>query len=120
MKMRLALAALGGFVVGMVAMWCLVARTTGPVFANQYLGEVMNKANTVACIRAGRPMEVVSNIDVSLPNDVLAVDRGFREYPASTNVLCAVRDYYEQNHLAVPPKIRGVLDSLPSRPVALQ
>jgi hypothetical protein len=116
MKLKLSIAALAGLIVGLVAMWFLVARTTGRVFGNQYLVGVMDQANVALHIRAGRQMQLLTNIEASLPSYVLAVDQEFRGYPGSTNALWMVKAYYERNQITIPSEIRGILDSLPPKP----
>ena len=56
----------------------LVKQTPVKVFANQYLVGVMGQANVALHIRAGKQMELVTNIEAALPNYVLAVDEGFK------------------------------------------
>jgi hypothetical protein len=116
MKIKVILAALGGLVVGVVAMWFLVARTTGQVFANQYLIAVMDQANVALHIRAGKEGELLKTIEAGLPLYVLAVERDFRDHPGSTNALWMVRAYYKRNNIPVPSEIRHVLESLPPQP----
>ncbi len=116
MKTKLALATVGGLIVGVVAMWLLVARTTGRVFANQYLIGVMDQANVALHIRAGRQMELLTNIEAALPSYVLAVDQQFRGDPGSTNALWMVKAYYVRNQVAIPAEIQSIMDSLPPQP----
>ena len=116
MNLKLSLAALAGLVVGVVATWFLVVRPTGRVVANAYLVGVMDQANVALHIRAERQMELLTNIEASLPSYVLAVDQGFRGYPGSTNALWMVKAYYERNKIAIPSEIKGILDALPPKP----
>ena len=116
MKIKIFLSVLAGFVLGVVAMWVLVKQTTVKVFANQYLVGVMDQANVALHIRAGKQMELLTNIEAALPSYVLAVDEGFRGHAASTNALWMVKAYYERNQIVIPPEIKGILDSLPSKP----
>ena len=116
MKFKAFLSVFAGFVLGVVAMWFVVKQTTVKVFANQYLVGVMDQANVALHIRAGKQMELLTNIDASLPGYVLAVDDGFRGNPGSTNALWMVRAYYERNAMAIPPEIKGILESLPPKP----
>jgi len=116
MKIKIFLSVLAGFVLGVVAMWFVVKQTTVKVFANQYLVGVMDQANVALHIRAGKQMELLTNIEAALPSYVLAVDEGFRGNAASTNALWMVRAYYERNQIVMPPEIKGILDSLPPKP----
>lgn len=116
MKLKLSLAAFAGLIVGVLVMWVLVARTTGRVFADQYLISVMDQVNVALHIRADKQKELLTNIESSLPNYVLTVDREFRSFPGSTNALWMARAYYERNQIAVPVEIRSILDSLPAQP----
>ena len=115
-KIKVVLAAVGGLIVGVVAMWFLVARTTGRVFANQYLIGVMDQANVALHIRAGRQMELLTNIEAAFPAYVMAVDQQFRGDPGSTNALWMVKAYYVRNQIAIPGQIRSILDALPPQP----
>ena len=116
MKTKMTLAALAGLVLGVVAMWFLVARTTGRVFANQYLISVADQANVALHIRAGRQLTLLTNIEAALPSYALVVDQEFRGQSESTNALWMIRAYYERNQVTIPPEIRGILDSLPVKP----
>jgi len=116
MKIKIALAALAGLVVGVVAMWFLVARTTGQVFTNLYLSGVMDQANVALHIRAGKQMTLLTNIEAALPTYVLAVDQEFRGDAGSTNALWMVKAYYVRNGIPIPPAISGILDALPPKP----
>ena len=115
-KIKITFAVLAGLVVGVVAMWFLVARTTGRVFANQYLVGVMDQANVALHIRAGKQMDLLTNIEASLPEYVLAVDQEFKDHSNSMNALWMVKAYYERNQIAIPAEIRSILDSLPPKP----
>ena len=116
MKIKLLFAGLVGVIVGVAAMWVLLARTTGQVFANQYLSSVMDQANVALHIRAGKQIELATAIETRLPEYVLEVDKDFRGHAGSTNALWMVRAYYERNNIAIPSKIKGILDSLPPKP----
>src|SRR6266853_6692999 len=116
MKLKILFSVLAGFVLGVVAMWILVKQTTVKVFANQYLVGVMDQANVALHIRAGRQMELLTNIEAALPSYVLAVDEGFRGHADSTNALWMVKAYYERNKIVIPPEINGIMDSLPPKP----
>ena len=116
MKTRFFLSVLAGFVLGAITMWFVVKETTVKVFANQYLMDVSDQANTALHIRAGKQMELLTNIEASLPEYVLAVDEGFRGNSGSTNALWMVKAYYERNQIAIPSQIKGILDSLPPKP----
>ena len=116
MKIKIILSVLAGFVLGVVAMWFVVKQTTVKVFENQYLVGVMDQANVALHIRAGKQMELLTNIEAALPSYVLAVDDGFRGHAGSTNALWMVRAYYERNEIVIPPEIKGILDSLPPKP----
>jgi hypothetical protein len=61
-------------------------------------------------------MELLTNIEAALPSYVLAVDDGFRGSATSTSALWMVKAYYEQNQIAIPSDIKGILDSLPAKP----
>ena len=61
-------------------------------------------------------MVLLKNIEAHLPSYVLAVDGGFRGHAGSTNALWMVKAYYERNEIAIPPEIKGILDSLPAKP----
>src|SRR6266404_7083307 len=97
MKAKIFFSVLAGFVLGVVAIGILVKQTTGKVFANQYLIGVMDQANVALHIRAGKQMELLTNIEASLPSYVLAVHDGFRGNPGATNALWMVKAYYERN-----------------------
>jgi hypothetical protein len=116
MKFKISLSVLAGFAFGVAAMWFVVKQTTVKVFANQYLIGVMDQANVALYIRAGKQMELLTNIEARLPSYVLAVDNGFRGNPGSTNALWMVKAYYDRNAIAIPPEIKGILDSLPPKP----
>jgi hypothetical protein len=116
MKLKIFLSVLAGFALGVVAMWFVVKQTTVKVFANQYLVGVMDQANVVLHIRAGKQMELLTNIEAALPSYVLAVDDGFRGNPGATNALWMVKAYYERNAIVIPPEIKGILASLPAKP----
>ena len=116
MKLKIFFSILAGFVLGVVAMWILVKQTTVKVFANQYLVGVMDQANVALHIRAGKQMELLTNIEAALPSYVLAVDEGFRGHAGSTNALWMVKAYYERNKIVIPPEIKGIMDSLPPKP----
>lgn len=116
MKIKIFLSVLAGFLLGVLAMWFVVKQTTVKVFANQYLVGVMDQANVALHIRAGKQMELLTNIEAALPSYVLAVDDGFRGYAGSTNALWMVRAYYERNRIVIPSEIKGILDSLPPKP----
>ena len=116
MKIKIILSVLAGFVLGVVAMWFVVKQTTVKVFENLYLVGVMDQANVALHIRAGKQMELLTNIEAALPSYVLAVDDGFRGHAGSTNALWMVRAYYERNEIVIPPEIKGILDSLPPKP----
>jgi hypothetical protein len=116
MKIRIFLSILVGFVLGVLAMWFVVKQTTVKVFANQYLIGVMDQANVAQHIRAGKQMELLTNIEAALPSYVLAVDDGFKGHAGSTNALWMIKAYYERNEIAIPLEIKGVLDSLPPKP----
>jgi hypothetical protein len=116
MKTKIVLSILAGFVLGVLAMWFFVKQTTVKVFANQYLVGVMDQANVALHIRAGKQMVLLTNIDAALPGYVLAVDDGFRGNAGSTNALWMIKAYYERNKIAIPPEIKGILDSLPPQP----
>ncbi len=116
MKIKIFLSILAGFVLGVVAMWFVVQRTTMKVFANQYLVGVMDQANVALHIRAGKQMTLLTNIEAALPSYVLAVDEGFKGHSGSTNALWMVKAYYERNSIAIPVAIKGILDSLPPKP----
>src|SRR5258705_6732808 len=76
----------------------------------------MDQANVALHIRAGKQMELLTNIEAALPSYVLAVDDGFRGNPDSTNALWMVKAYYERNAILIPPEIKGILASLPAKP----
>jgi len=116
MKIKLLLSVLAGFVLGVVAMWFVVKQTTVKVFENQYLVSVMDQANVALHIRAGKQMTLLTNIEAALPSYVLAVDEEFRGHAGSTNALWMVKAYYERNEIAIPPEIKSIMDSLPSKP----
>lgn len=116
MKTKILLSVLVGFVLGVAAMWFVVQQTTMKVFANQYIIGVMDQANVALHIRAGKQMQLLTNINASLPGYVLAVDEGFRGHAGSTNALWMVKAYYERSEIVIPPEIRGILDSLPPKP----
>ena len=116
MKIKIFLSVLAGFVLGVLAMWFVVKQTTVKVFANQYLVGVMDQANVALHIRAGKQMELLTNIEAALPSYVLTVDEGFRGHPGSTNALWMVKAYYERNKIVIPPEIKGIMDSLPAKP----
>ena len=116
MKVKIFLSVLAGFVLGVVAMWFVVKQTTMKVFTNQYFVSVMDQANVALHIRAGKQMQLLTNIEAALPSYVLAVDEGFRGEAGSTNALWMVRAYYERNEIAIPSEIKGILDSLPPKP----
>jgi hypothetical protein len=119
MKIKIVLAAVGGLIVGIVAMWFLVTRTsatTGQVVANQYILGVMDQVNVAFHIRAHRQLEVLTNIEAALPSFVLTVDQEFRGYPGSTNALWWAKAYYQRSQIEIPSEIKGILDSLPPKP----
>ena len=116
MKIKITLAALAGLLVGIVAMWLLLARTTSQAFTNLYLVGVMDQANVALHIRAGKQMTLLTNIEAALPSYVLAVDQEFRGDPNSTNALWMVKAYFDRNEIAIPAGIKGILDALPSKP----
>jgi hypothetical protein len=116
LKLKLFFAALAGLVLGVVAMWFLVVRTTGRASANQYLVAVMDQANVALHIRAGRETDLLTNIETRLPEYVLAVNQEFRGYPGSTNALWMVKAYYQRNQIPIPSRIQSILDSLPAQP----
>src|SRR6266404_7497315 len=116
MKKRVFFSVLIGFVVGATAVWVLVKQTTGKAFSNLYLVGVMDQANVALHIRAGKQMELLTNIEAALPSYVLAVDEGFRGHAGSTNALWMVKAYYERNKIVIPPEISGIMDSLPPKP----
>jgi hypothetical protein len=116
MKFKIFLSLLAGFALGVAAMWFVVKQTTVKVFANQYLVGVMDQANVALHIRAGKQMELLTNIEAALPSYVLAVDDGFKGNPGSTNALWMVKAYYERNAIVIPAEIKGILASLPSKP----
>ncbi len=116
MKIKLFLSVLADFVLGVVAMWFVVKQTTVKVFENQYLVSVMDQANVALHIRAGKQMTLLASIEASLPSYVLAVQQGFRGHPASTDALWMVKAYYDRNEIAIPPEIKGILDTLPPKP----
>ena len=116
MKIKIFLSILAGFVLGAVALCFFVKQTTGKVLANQYLVSVMDQANVALHIRAGKQLALLTNIEAALPSYVLAVDDGFRGHAGSTNALWMVKAYYERNEIAIPPEIKGILDSLPPKP----
>ncbi len=116
MKIKILFAAFAGLVVGAAASWMLVSHITGKVFTNQYLTAVMDQANVVLHIRAGKQIELATAIETRLPEYVLEVDKDFRGQAGSTNALWMVKAYYERNKIAVPSEIKGILDSLPPKP----
>jgi hypothetical protein len=116
MKIKMFLALVAGFLLGVVAMWIVVKLTTVKVFANQYLIAVMDQANVALHIRAGKQMTLLTNIESALPSYVLAVNEGFQGYAGSTNALWMVKAYYERNEIAIPPEIKGILEALPPKP----
>ena len=116
MKLKLFLSVLAGFVLGIVAMWFVVQQTTVKVFENQYLMSVMDQANVALHIRGGKQMTLLTNIEASLPSYALVVDQEFRGHANSTNALWMVKAYYERNAIGIPPEIKGIMDSLPSKP----
>lgn len=116
MRIKLFLSVLAGFVLGVVAMWFVVQQTTVKVFENQYLMSVMDQANVALHIRAGKQLTLLTNIEAALPGYALAVDQGFKGHASSTDALWMVKPYYERNAIAIPPEIRGIMDSLPSKP----
>ena len=116
MKIKISLSILAGFVLGVVAMGFVVKQTTVKVFANQYIVSVMDQANVALHIRAGKQMDLLTNIEAALPSYVLAVHDRFRGHGGSTNALWMVKAYYERNEIAIPPEIKGILDSLPAKP----
>jgi hypothetical protein len=116
MKIKLFLSVLAGFALGVIATGFVVKQTTVKVFENQYLASVMDQANVALHIRAGKQMTLLTNIETALPSYVLAVDQEFRGHDGSTNALWMVKAYYERNAIAVPPEIKGILDTLPPKP----
>ena len=116
MKRKILLSVLGGFVLGVAVMWILVKQTTGKAFSNLYLVGVMDQANVALHIRAGKQMELLTNIEATLPSYVQAVLQEFKGNAGSTNALWMVKAYYERNQIMVPPEIKGILDSLPPKP----
>jgi len=116
MKIKITLAALAGLIVGVAAMWFLVARTTGQVFANQYLVGVMDQANVALHIRAGKQTALLTSIEAALLGYTLAVDREFRGHPGSTNALWMIKAYYVRNEIEIPKEIKVILDALPVKP----
>jgi hypothetical protein len=116
MKIKLILSVVAGFVLGVASTWFVVKQTTVKVFANQYLMSVMDQANVALHIRAGKQMELVTNIETALPGYVLVVDGGFRGQAGSTDALWMVKAYYERNQIVIPSEIKGILDSLPPKP----
>ena len=116
MKIKIILSVVAGFVLDVAAMWFVVKQTTVKVFATQYLVSAADQANVALHIRAGKQMELVTNIEAALPSYVLTVDEGFKGQPGSTEALWMVKAYYERNQIAIPPEIKGILDSLPPKP----
>src|SRR5690242_10865386 len=102
MKTKIFLSVLAGFVLGVVAMWFAVKQTTVKAFANQYLVGVMDQANVALNIRAGKQLELLTNIERALPGYAIAVSEEFRGNPGSTNALRMVKAYYERNGITIP------------------
>jgi hypothetical protein len=116
MKIKIFLLVLAGFVIGAVATGLVVARTTGRAFASLYLVGVLDQANVALHIRAGKQTELLTNIEAALPGYVLAVNQGFRGNAESMDALWMIKAYYVRNQIAIPPDIKGILDSLPPKP----
>jgi hypothetical protein len=116
MNLKIFLSALAGFLLGVLAMWFVVKQTTVKVFATHYLSSIMDQANVALHIRAGKQMELLTNIDEALPGYVEVVNSEFRGNPGSTNALWMVKAYYDRNAIVIPPEIKGILDALPPKP----
>lgn len=105
----------GGAVVAAVAMWFGVVVPAGQGAEMIYASGVQEMAHTAMMIRQSKHQQLLTNIDLSLPQLVAATHR-FGDHDYIRWSLWQVKDYYQTCNVPVPSEISAILASLPPRP----
>ena len=104
-----------GAVVAAVAMWSGVVVPAGQGAEMIYASGVQEMAHTGMMIRQNKHQQLLTNIDLSLPQ-LVAATHSFGNHDYIRWSLWQVKDYYQICNVPVPSEISQILASLPPRP----
>lgn len=117
--MKKALLFIGVFVsgvfVGATAIWFKVVVPAGQGAEMIYADGVEEMARTATMIRQNKQQQLLTNIDLTLPQLVEAT-HSFGDREHTRWALWKVKEYYQTCAVPVPPQIASILASLPPKP----
>ena len=105
-----------GCLIGTVVGGGFIAWQYYKVFRWQYSTQVLDQANIVRQIYAGRSKELADRIVQSLPQYVITVNEMYGRDKKKLPILWLVKRVYKENSIPVPDAISAILDSLPPKP----
>ncbi|NBR85416.1 MAG: hypothetical protein EB141_11780 [Verrucomicrobia bacterium] len=106
---------LSGALVGAIAMWFKAVVPAGQGAEMIYASGVEEMARTATMIRQNKHQELLTNIDLTLPQLVEAT-HSFGDREHSRWALWKVKEYYQTCGVPVPAEISSILASLPPKP----
>ena len=104
-----------GALVAAVAIWFGIVVPSGQGAAMIYASGVQEMAHTAMMIRQDKHQQLLTNIDLALPQLVKAT-HSFGDHDYTRRALWQVKDYYQSCGVPVPAEISTILASLPSKP----
>jgi hypothetical protein len=106
-----------GLVSGAVIFGGLVAWRYSLMFRELYFTGILTNTNIAFMIRADRQEQLLENMETNIRQCVVSADSLWKTDEGRLPSFWYVQRYYQAFDLSVPEDIRGILDSLPPRPL---
>jgi hypothetical protein len=108
---------LAGTIIGSSTSFLLVRNTAQRVFESQYKTQCLDKVNMLRQLKSGKATTLADDMEQRLPDWAAGVPVMLSSAQSVNDVLWQVQRYYEESAVAVPDKLRPLLDRLPPRPL---
>jgi hypothetical protein len=99
-----------------VLMSAVPLRQSARILRQNYVKDLLEQTNVAYMIAAGRSQELLKNIEQSLPQYVLVLERHWGQNKNTLPAYYFVQRFYKDNAISVPNDIANILASLPPRP----
>jgi len=103
-------------VVGCLAGAFVVGSISGHFMNHSYVTSLMERAYAAREIYSGRSGHLADHLRGQLPEQVLGVEREFRQDETRNTAFRLVGEVYAASNVEVPIEIRAILASVPPRP----
>ncbi|MFA6186041.1 MAG: hypothetical protein WC770_02355 [Phycisphaerae bacterium] len=117
-RLKMTMFFLAGCLIGTVVGGGLIAWQYTKLFKREYLVQVVDQANIVRDIYAGKSKEFADSIVRILPQYVIALNKMYGKDEKKLPALWLIKRVYKENSIPVPEEISAILNSLPPKPLS--